>query len=191
MQSNTLALTGERVLLRLARPSDVPSIVAYFRRNRRHLAPFEPIRPASFYRKAHWLKQVKTNLVEARDDRSLRLFLFERSRPDRVIGAVSFSNFVRGVFHACHLGYSLDAKMQGRGYMTEALMLAVAHVFGPLHMHRIMANYMPHNVRSARLLRRLGFRIEGRARSYLMIAGRWRDHVLTSLLNETWADGVK
>lgn len=52
--------------------------------------------------------------------------------------------------------------------------------------HRIMANVMPGNRRSARVLKSLGFRIEGRAKAYLLIAGRWEDHVLTSLVNPGW-----
>jgi ribosomal-protein-alanine N-acetyltransferase len=123
---------------------------------------------------------------DERARRSLRMFLFERAAPARVIGMVNFSNFVRGAFHACHLGCALDERAQGRGLMTEALALAIAHVFGELNFHRIMANYMPRNRRSARLLQRLGFRIEGRARQYLLIAGRWEDHVLTSRVNTDW-----
>jgi ribosomal-protein-alanine N-acetyltransferase len=46
-----------------------------------------------------------------------------------------------------------------------------------------MANYMPGNERSARLLERLGFEREGYAKAYLNIAGRWQDHVLTALVN--------
>jgi ribosomal-protein-alanine N-acetyltransferase len=38
-------------------------------------------------------------------------------------------------------------------------------------------------VRSGRLLGRLGFVIEGYARDYLLVNGRWEDHVLTSLIN--------
>ena len=33
------------------------------------------------------------------------------------------------------------------------------------------------------LLERLGFEREGFAREYLMINGRWEDHILTSLIN--------
>ncbi|MGL5537110.1 MAG: 30S ribosomal protein S5 alanine N-acetyltransferase, partial [Aeromonas veronii] len=33
------------------------------------------------------------------------------------------------------------------------------------------------------LLERLGFEREGFARAYLMINGRWEDHILTSLIN--------
>jgi len=53
-------------------------------------------------------------------------------------------------------------------------------------MHRIMANYMPHNARSGDLLARLGFQKEGYAKDYLLIDGRWQDHVLTSLTAPDW-----
>jgi len=179
-------LTGERVIVRPADARDVPSIVAFYRRNRRHFAPWEPVRAAGFFTAAHWRKQERADRADARAQRSLRMFLFERARPERVIGTVSFSNFVRGSFHACHLGYALDEQSQGRGLMTEALDLAIEHAFGVMNLHRIMANYVPRNRRSARLLGRLGFRIEGRAKEYLLIAGRWQDHVLTSRVNRSW-----
>ncbi|RQM45250.1 GNAT family N-acetyltransferase, partial [Aeromonas caviae] len=50
-------------------------------------------------------------------------------------------------------------------------------------LHRIMASYMPANLRSGALLERLGFEQAGYARDYLMINGRWEDHVLTALIN--------
>lgn len=46
-----------------------------------------------------------------------------------------------------------------------------------------MANYLPQNQRSAALLKRLGFSVEGYARDYLKINGEWQDHILTSLVN--------
>ncbi len=59
----------------------------------------------------------------------------------------------------------------------------IRYAFEDLRLHRIMANYVPHNQRSAHLLRRLGFVQEGYAKEYLKIAGRWQDHVLTALTN--------
>jgi len=187
----TVVLTGERVVVRLADARDVPSIVAFYRRNRRHLAPWEPVRPRSFLTEPHWTRQVRANRADWRAGRSLRMFLFDRARAGRVIGTVNFSNVVRGSFHACHLGYALDGASQGRGLMTEALGLAIAHAFGDMNLHRIMANHVPRNRRSARVLRRLGFRVEGRAKEYLLIAGRWEDHVLTSKVNRAWRSSVE
>jgi ribosomal-protein-alanine N-acetyltransferase len=49
-----------------------------------------------------------------------------------------------------------------------------------------MANYMPRNQRSANVLKRLGFVVEGYARNYLLINNHWEDHILTSLTNPNW-----
>jgi hypothetical protein len=46
-----------------------------------------------------------------------------------------------------------------------------------------MANYVPENERSARVLEKLGFEKEGYAKSYPRIAGKWLDHILTAKLN--------
>lgn len=81
------------------------------------------------------------------------------------------------------MGYALAESAQGHGYMTEAARAGIEFIFQEIRLHRIMANYMPHNVRSAAVLQRLGFTIEGTARNYLFLADAWQDHVLTSLTN--------
>jgi len=67
--------------------------------------------------------------------------------------------------------------------MREALASALAYVFGELRLHRVMAAYVPTNERSGRLLKSLGFEVEGYAREYLLLDGVWRDHVLTSRIS--------
>jgi ribosomal-protein-alanine N-acetyltransferase len=108
--------------------------------------------------------------------------------PKRVVGVVNLSNFVRGAFQACTIGYSIDGEFEGRGVMRAAVELMVDYAFDALGMHRVMANYMPENERSGRLLARLGFVREGFAPKYLRIAGAWRDHVLTARVNDAWHD---
>jgi ribosomal-protein-alanine N-acetyltransferase len=75
--------------------------------------------------------------------------------------------------------------------MHEALEAAIRYAFDELRLHRIMANYVPTNERSGRVLRRLGFVIEGYARDYLFIGGRFMDHVLTSLTNPKLANAER
>ncbi len=178
-------LEGVRTVLRLAHLDDVPTIIDYYIENKIHLAPFEPLRSSTFYTKSYWYEQVKQSLVEFNADRSLRLILLHKE-DSKIIGTVNFSNFVWGVFQSCTLGYSLAEAAQGKGYMTEALEVAIDYVFGELNMHRIMAAYLPHNQRSGNLLKRLGFVVEGYARDYLLINGQWQDHILTSLINPEW-----
>jgi ribosomal-protein-alanine N-acetyltransferase len=112
------------------------------------------------------------------------LLLFSSQGPaNEIIGDVNVTNLIRGAFQAAYLGYELDRAHVGKGLMHEALLASIAHVFAHLNLHRLMANHVPSNERSGRLLRRLGFSVEGYARDYLLLDGVWKDHVLTSLLN--------
>ena len=115
----------------------------------------------------------------AERDRGYPLLLLDPEEQE-IRGSMTLSNVVRGPFQACLLGYGIGASWHGRGLMHEALEATLAWAFGELDLHRVMANYLPLNERSARLLARLGFEREGYARAYLKIAGQWEDHVLTA-----------
>jgi [ribosomal protein S5]-alanine N-acetyltransferase len=184
--AHPVRLETERLVLRIATAEDAPALVRYYSENRDFLAPWEPARAPEFYGAEFWREQAAIHHREFHGDRSLRLILLPRDSPREVIGSANFSQFVRGIFQACHLGYSLAERAEGQGLMREALGAAIPFVFGPLHMHRVMANHMPHNRRSGALLRALGFVVDGYARDYLRINGRWEDHVLTSLTNPDW-----
>ncbi|MEY4653599.1 MAG: hypothetical protein RI884_2180 [Pseudomonadota bacterium] len=99
------------------------------------------------------------------------------------IGAlVSFWNIEHGEFQGCSFSILLDRYLEGRGLMYALTEPAVREVMTRYHLHRVMATHLPENLRSARLLRRLGFVVEGYARDFLRINGRWRDTVLLSRL---------
>lgn len=66
--------------------------------------------------------------------------------------------------------------------MTEAVGLVAGFAFATLRLHRLEASCLPDNLRSIRLLQKVGFANEGLARRYLCIAGVWRDHLLWGLL---------
>jgi ribosomal-protein-alanine N-acetyltransferase len=183
-----LILKGERVQLRQGGPDEAAEVIRFYRDNERHLGPFEPRREPSFFDPEWWREQLRKRDEEARADKSLALFLFLNQDPARVIGSANLSNIVRRYFQACYLGYNLAKEHEGRGYMSEALGLVIAHAFGPMNLHRLMANYHPENVRSARVLERLGFVREGQAREYLFMNGKWHDSVLTSLTNPAWVE---
>jgi ribosomal-protein-alanine N-acetyltransferase len=176
------ALVTERLVVTLAPLDAAPRLLAYAVDNAEHLRGWEPTPPDDYFTEAYWVERIARAHADFHADRSLRMHLFARADPDGpVLGQVSLSNIVRGVFQACHLGYSLDHRHVGRGLMSEALRATVHFAFDGFGLHRVMANYRPTNERSGALLRRLGFVVEGYARDYLLIDGAWRDHVLTSL----------
>ena len=177
----------QRLLIRLAQDGDVHEVIRYYRENREHLQPFSPTYPADFLDEATWQEQVRIRAPEFAAGAGLRAFIFPRATPSRVIGNLNLTQVDRGSFQSCVLGYNLAAGEQGRGYMTEAVRAAVAFAFGTWKLHRVAANYMPRNTRSAAVLERCGFKIEGHAPAYLLIDGRWEDHVLTAITNPSWS----
>ncbi len=104
-----------------------------------------------------------------------------------MLGRCSYTNIVRGAFQACNLGFSLAETAQGQGLMKRSLEVTNRYCFEHMGLHRIMANHLPHNLKSQRLLQSLGFEQEGYARAYLKIAGVWEDHVLRALINPNHA----
>jgi [ribosomal protein S5]-alanine N-acetyltransferase len=177
----------ERLILTVPTPDDAPRMLSYVLRNQEHFASWEQTRASEYYTLEYWSKQLLSVAEEFRRGESLRLILLDReNRSGPIQGQCTFSNIVRGPFQAAYLGYSLDVDAVGKGLMYEALTAAISYVFEDLNLHRVMANYIPSNERSARLLRRLGFELEGYALDYLQIAGKWQAHILTALINEEW-----
>lgn len=177
-----LVIETERMRLYLPPPEHAALALDYVNRNRAHFEPWIPRPPEGFYTEAFWRERLAHNRATAESGRFFRMFarLVDEDAP-RLIAASNLNNIVRGAFQAGTLGYSMDGDLTGRGLMTEALRGLIDHAFGPLGLHRVMANYIPHNVASGRVLRKLGFTVEGYARDYLEIDGVWQDHVLTAL----------
>ena len=179
-----ILLDTPRLTLRLPSDADSVKLEVFDEQNRSHLSPWRSTtgEPAIDHK-----TQLKKWEQEFKEGRSVRFLLFLKEDPEsKIIGFCNFSQIFRGPFQACYLGYHIDATFEGRGLMLEAVAKAIDYMFEKQKLHRIMANYMPSNERSARLLHRLGFVVEGRAKNYLLINGKWEDHILTSLTNENW-----
>lgn len=173
----------DRLTVRLAEIADVPEVIRYYGDNREFLQPFSPTFAPDFLDQVTWLEQVRVRLREFAAGESFRGFLFERSAPRTIVGNLNLTQVQRGFAQSCLLGYNLAQDQQGKGFMTEAVAGAVTFAFGSWGLHRVAAAYMPSNERSAAVLKRCGFRIEGHATAYLLINGRWEDHVLTAITN--------
>ncbi len=177
-----------RLILRVPTLDDASRMAAYVLENREHFAPWDPLRSDSYYTAEHWRTALDTVVESAMAGTSLQFILLRKEDEEgKVVGTCTFSNIVRGPFQAAALGYALSHSEVGKGLMKEALEAAIRYSFSELDLHRIMANYMPTNVRSASLLRGLGFVPEGYARDYLFLAGEWQDHVLTAITNDDWS----
>lgn len=185
--TGTVLVETERLLLRLPGHEDVPEIANFFRKNHDHLQAWSPTFGPELTSARYWERQVRERWAEWQAGLAARTFLHVREDPARIVGNLSLVQIERGPSQSCILGYALAATAQGQGYMVEAVRAAVDFAFGRLRLHRVMANYMPHNRRSAAVLRRAGFVVEGYGRDYLLINGQWEGHVLTAITNPDWS----
>lgn len=177
-----IILKTPRLILRLPDEDDSIKLQNYDERNMSHLSPWRSTTPEP-------KKDPKIQLIkweqEFKEGNAIRFLLFLKDDPEgEIIGFCNFSQIFRGPFQACYLGYHIDERFEGKGLMSEGVAKGIEYMFEAQNLHRIMANYMPSNERSARLLHRLGFVVEGYAKKYLLINGEWEDHILTSLTNE-------
>ena len=112
-----------------------------------------------------------------------------------LVGKVNVTNVVRGRALGATLGYDAYDPYAGRGLFAEGLRLVVDVAFTPepggMGLHRLEANVQPANVRSAGVLRGIGFRREGFSPSYLLMptaggSDEWRDHDRYAVTRGEW-----
>lgn len=178
------AFSVQRVYVYHVHADMASKLQQYLLKNKNRLAPYEPLREPSYYE----YEQIRNRLIDAENalinNNGLSLLIVSQDHHE-VVGTINFTNFVFGYFQACHLGFSIDSDFEGQGIMKQCLIESIGLVKQQYDLHRIMANHLPTNLRSAMLLRRIGFIEEGFAKSYIKINGQWQDHVLTSYVFES------
>lgn len=177
----------DRLILKVLDKTYAGQVLDYYKRNKEFLEEWEPVRSSEFYTLEAQAAQLGNELKDFEEKRGLRLWIFKKDdkKEDRIIGLIAFNNIVWGAFLSCFLGYKLDKEELNSGYITEALKKGIEVVFNEYRLHRIEANIMPKNIRSLRVVEKLGFYNEGLARKYLRINGSWEDHIHMVLLNES------
>jgi [ribosomal protein S5]-alanine N-acetyltransferase len=154
--------------------SDAPALADAYRRNRAHLAPWEPVREESFFTPAGQLTATAGLLAVARQGLAIPWVL---THGDLVVGRISLNNMVHGVMRSGTLGYWVDAEHLRRGLAAAAVEFACERA-RRRGLHRVEAGTLLHNTASQRVLERCGFEAYGVAPRLLFIAGAWQDHRL-------------
>ena len=163
--------------MRLApvRAADAGRFAAFVRAQRAFFAPYDPVRPEEFFTVEGQRRELEQAVAASAVGSRMR-FVIEQD--GEMIGWLSISNVVRGVFRSANLGYAVGQEHNGRGVGTRAVALAVQWAFGEGGLHRLEAGTLVDNRASQRVLEKNDFERIGLARDYLFIAGAWRDHVL-------------
>jgi len=102
----------------------------------------------------------------------------------RAVGGVSLRIVRRK--KRVEVGYELARWLWGQGLMAEAVSAVIDEAFHRLPIFKITATAAAPNVRSARLLERLGMRREALLRKHWVHRGRVLDEVRYGFLRDEW-----
>jgi [ribosomal protein S5]-alanine N-acetyltransferase len=174
----------ERLVLRQLDEHSAVIVLDYFKRNRDFLTEWEAKRPDEFYTLEYQRESLVNDLAAYQAGSSLKLWMFKKEEPEKVIGCISFGAIVRGILQSCILGYKLDEAEVKKGYITEGIRKAIDVMFRVHNLHRIEAPIMPKNEASIGVVKKLGFTNEGISRKMIMVNGVWEDHIRWAVINE-------
>lgn len=83
-------------------------------------------------------------------------------------------------------GISLDPGYQRLGYATEALRAVLSYLLLEMGKHRAFGSVDPRNLRSIKLMQRVGMRKEAHFVRGLWLWGEWVDDVIFAMLASDW-----
>ena len=183
-----VTLRGSRVVLRLPQMRDYDAWYTLRRASQDFLRPYEPRWTELDLTRRVFSMRVRRARQEAEEGTDYTFFIFlENGRQQQLVGGITLSNIRRRAAQFVNLGYWMGETYAGKGLMTEAVGVVLPFIFEVLDLHRVHAAFLPTNMASRRVLEKNGFVEEGYAERYLQINGRWEDHVLMGLTEESWA----
>ena len=183
--SHSMRITTARLVLREFLDTDGTDVLAY-QRDARYLRFY----PWTDRTEADVRDFVQMFLDQQNDQPRRRFQLAVTSREDgQLIGSCGIRRKLENDWEA-DIGYELAPEYWGQGYATEAAQAVVEFGFRELKLHRVSSWCIADNAASARVLERLGLRLEGRLRENEYFKGRWWDTLLYGLLESEWRGSV-
>jgi len=176
-----MRITTARLILREFATDDWPDVLAYQR---------DPL----YLRFYPWTDRTEADVrdfvrefVDQQTEVPRRKFQLAIALPDseRLIGNCGIRRKAENDWEA-DIGFELAPSDWGQGYATEAASSMVDFGFRQLGLHRISSWCVAENIASARVLERVGLRLEGRLQENEYLRGRWWDTLLYGLLESEW-----
>lgn len=84
------------------------------------------------------------------------------------------------------LGYWLAEPFWGKGITSTAAHAVVQFGFEKLHLHRLHVSHFAENKASERIIKKLGFILEGTEREHFLRHGKWHNILNYGLLEQEW-----
>jgi len=160
------------------RPADKPNLIEFLNEQEIYDLTLRIPRPYTEEVAGRWLGIVAENTK--REGRPIQWAI--RETGGDVIGGCGFDGLRIGKTHRGEIGYWLARPYWGRGIMTATVRKVCAHGFAEFGLVKIVAHVFDFNIRSARVLEKCGFVLEGRLRKHFEKDGRYIDAKLYALV---------
>lgn len=167
----------DRLIIRKFHPDDYRELYAYL--SKENVVRYEPYEP-------YTLEQARR---EAEYRSNSEDFFAVTLKNGGLIGNLYLSP---REFESMELGYVFDTRWQMNGYATESARAILNYGFGTLNAHRIKAECNSKNIRSLRLMERLGMRREAEFMQNVYFKKNadgspiWQDTVQYAILKSEW-----
>lgn len=80
------------------------------------------------------------------------------------------------------IGWTLHPSIWGNGYATEGARALLAYAFTQLNAHRVVGFCHADNAASARVMEKIGMKLEGRLRETIAWNGAWADELVYGIV---------
>lgn len=89
------------------------------------------------------------------------------------------------------LRFVIDPAHSGNGFLTEALSAMLDLAFDHFRIHRVFVRCDGRNHHSAKLMQKLGMRLEAHYREHALFQGEWDEEMHFAILDREWQASTK
>ncbi len=169
-----IELKTERLIIRSYKPSDAKAILEKFGKNtniRKWLAlDIEDYK----------LKDAK-DFIAKNNPNEIALAITMKDNENEVIGGLGLHE-INKTHKSAMLGYWVEEKMWGQGIIPEAATALLKYAFTELKLHRVWGKVFEENPASQKVMKKLGFKEEGKQRETFFKNNKWHSEFLFGIL---------
>ena len=145
-----------RLVLRLLDDRYALAVARFLNYNKDYFAPYEATKVPLYYTELYQRNVLDREYKASLNKEYLRYYVFQKDKPDKIIGTVSFGSLAPYPYLSCIIGYRFHKDYTCRGYAKEACTAAIDD---------------------------LGFHYEGTCLNNIKIQDKWESHRLYALIN--------
>jgi RimJ/RimL family protein N-acetyltransferase len=182
MSSAHFPLQTERLTLRTFERGDLDALLSYY--SLPEVQRYLDWKARDRVETMQALAAMQTQVSLQRPGDTLTLAVVRQS-DNVLLGQVSL-RWADATAGQAELRFVFNPTYRGNGFATEAVAKLIDLAFDQFRIHRIFARCDARNTRSAKLMQRLGMRLEAHYREHALFQGEWDEELHFAVLDREW-----